>query len=236
MSALTRLEALSICQTDYEREGMALLERLPRLQSAAFSSCFALPGCLSRLTGLLRLCLNQQTVYARDVDALPHLSQLTCLALMGVTDEDGALAAALPDMPQLRALAWFVYGAEVPHEVGQPLLPVPSGPWLGSLQHLEADYWHLAAALPCATSLQQLSLAADWLSGEAMSRLTGVVRCAAALPLLRELNVHVDWSTITAPPASVLEALADSRLRLQWIQTDLLNDSALQHLFYDDGE
>lgn len=230
MSTLTRLEALTVCETDYAREGMALLQRLPRLQSAAFSSGFALPGCLSRLTGLRRLCLSHLTVYTSDVDALLHLSQLTLLVLMGVTDEDEALAAGLQHMTQLRALAWLVYGPHRPGQCGQPVLPVPRGPFLGGLQHLEADAWQLEGVLPCATSLEQLSLGAEFVRGAPREpELTGAVRCAAALPLLRKINVYADWAR---HPASVLEALAGSRARLQWIADDLLNNSPLERLFY----
>lgn len=236
VSALTRLETLSISATDYSWDSMAPLERLPCLRSAAFGELEALPACLSRLTGLQRLCLHSQAVCARDADALPRLSQFTCLVLNAVTDEDEALAAALQQAPQLHALAWFVCGPYGPQGYGQqPVLAVPGGPWLGSLQQLEADVGDVAAMLPSATSLQQLSLAHEtWWHDreEGEQQLAGVLRCAAALPLLRDISVHVDWST--PPPASALEALAGSRARLQWVKSNLQNDLVLERPFFED--
>lgn len=240
MAALTRLEAVSICSAQYSQESMAPLERLPRLQSAAFSGCEVLPGCLSRLTGLRRLGLDCQYVFAGHVEALLRLSQLTCLALTSVTDEDVALPGALQQMSQLRALAWFVCGPpEDPLTGRQPVLAVPDGPWLGRLQQLEADVLDVAAILPSATSLEQLSLAASpaWQDPEgSMQQLTDALRCAAALPRLREVSVHAQWSPHAAAPAAVLEALAGSPAHLHWTaESDLSNHSALQGMLFEEG-
>lgn len=247
MSALTRLQALSLQETDLS-EGMELLARLPRLRSASFSNCSMLPGCLSMLTGLQQLCIHSMDVHASDSQALLHLTQLTCLALMLVTDravdedaEDAALPAVLLRLPQLRALAWFVYMPPLDRwSMGQQAEELPAGAWLGRLQHLEAEYRQLAASLPFATSLRQLGVDADFTCTlhpeQDLEEVAGVLRCAAALPLLRDIRVHVNLSSAT-PPASVLEALdaSPARARLHWLRGDLLDDSLLARLFYEEG-
>lgn len=237
LTALARLEPLCLSGTNFG-EGVGLLARLPRLRSAAFTSCEWLPACLSRLTGLQRLCINDMAVTV-DSQALLHLTQLTCLALMQVTDEaadieEAALAAVLPRLPQLRALAWFVMGPVRPDGRSQELVPLPGGAWLGRLQHLEAEDWQLAASLPFATSLQRLGVDADLgfqHREQVVEELAGLLRCAAALPQLRDVSAHLHFWPLPTPPAASVEALAGSPARLHWLDTDLLNDSALERLF-----
>lgn len=242
VSSLTRLKALSVFEASYSDDSMALLARLPRLCSVDFYSCEWLPDCLSRLTGLERLCIDYQTIYARDADALPHLCQLTCLVLEGVTDHDAALAAALPRMPQLRALAWSVLGRHRPNFPGQPVLPPPGGPWLGRLLHLEADPWALEGLLPGATALRELGLDANLNiqtePEEMMESVAEAARAAVALPALRQLSVYIgpcygEPDAASPPPPSVLAALAGSRVHLQWIETELSNGSPLKRQFYE---
>lgn len=225
VSTLTRLQAVSLCEVCFSNESMELLDRLPRLRSAAFCNCEMLPECLCRLTGLVQLCLEDQAVYASNVNALLHLSQLTCLVLLRAIDEDTALAAALPRMPQLRALSWCAYGSHLPAG-GFPVLPVPGGPWLGSLLRLEADPGDLPAVLPSATSLQELSLDASIVVGDdVMQQVADVARCAAAVPQLCRLTVCTQPFGPPPPPV-VLTALAGSRACLEWIETDTPHNSA----------
>ncbi len=194
-----------------------------------------LPDCLSQLTGLQQLRLAQNHIRASHAGALGQLSKLTCLALLKLTAEHGV---ALPPLPQLRALAWDVFGGGAP-------MPLPPGTWLSALQHLETSDSRLAASLPTlahATSLTLLSVQAVMTpatQADDVQQLAGILRCVALLPQLSAVEVYVGSAPGigAAAPAALHEALAGSPARLLWSNARLLDGvSALDRLFEDDDD
>ena len=165
MSTLTNLVELKCCPFDYSPlHGLSALRSLRKL----WINCAAAPpSCLSLLTSLQRLTLNDYKGGFGEEDleelrsALPQLQQLTGLVIeVGVQltfprSDDQAAFAACPQLVSLRFDAWMRDG---------PPCSL-TGPWLVRLRCLAAPLHVIAASWPAlsstATQLRQLGLHCD---------------------------------------------------------------------------
>ncbi|KAL4440520.1 hypothetical protein ABPG75_003521 [Micractinium tetrahymenae] len=184
LTALTRLHTLSLVWADPQGDALA---SLPSLRSLALLQCFTWPDCISQLTGLEALTLNDaRSILDAMVEdpgastaavaaALPQLQRLTHLALVWPVGYPAPLAE-LAAMSSLRSLFWPAAGWEL-----------PAGAYLSSLTRLVTRAEALPALAPAeaaeaAPSLRFLGL---WCEEQDEAALHGTLRWLSQLPPLR---------------------------------------------------
>ena len=193
LTALTRLHSLFL-NGNVRPNGFTALTALRSLRRLALSCCTYLPACLSQLTGLEALTiddpegcredLEEDVAVAAVVQAVGQLTSLTHLALVHY-DAQG-LEQTLPFLTRLRSLWWLPY--ELPLSA-----PLPAGAWLTNLRRLALPMWQLhssLAALGSACQLQALAIGGIAASCS-NSLLPAVLRWAARRPALEDLILDI---------------------------------------------
>ena len=207
LTALTRLDRLRLKWMIHPGSGYTTLTALSSLRRLALSSCRHLPACLSQLTGLEALSIDDPERCREDseeelsavVEAVGLLTSLTHLAFAHY-DPPG-LEEALPRLPRLRSL-WCL-----------PIRPpveeaLPAGGWLTNLQRLGLPIRHLHNSLPALASARQLQTLAINAFAEDHAEpdlLPGVLRWAAQRPALREVFVDISDSDLCRQFPTIME-------------------------------
>ena len=165
--------------------GYTALTGLSSLRQLTLSSCGHLPACLSQLTGLEGLNIDDREAFIADSDAakatiVQAVGQLTNLAHLAVIDVKAeGLEQTFPILPGLHSLGWLTL--DLPGDAA-----LPAGGWLANLQRPALPIRQLhnsLCALDSARQLQRLILRID----EGAEMLPRVLRWAARRRALQEL-------------------------------------------------
>lgn len=200
---LRRLQHLYLQHPFVADASYAPLTRLSLTRLDLCGECSVVPSCLSTLTTLQALTVDDSSATDEEAEALmaaqlcgalPHLSQLTFLALN--LDRDTPLQH-LTALHSLHTLCWRSGGD----------VALPPGPWLASLASLAAPLPLLASNLPLlstASQLQQICAYGTVCVQEVWPQLRQLLRWAPRQPSLRRLLLGfkqldaVAWGEVAA--------------------------------------
>ncbi|KAL4425647.1 hypothetical protein ABPG75_009663 [Micractinium tetrahymenae] len=188
LTALTRLHTLSLEQLECPSAGYWALAQLPSLRRLVIRNCTSWPACLSSLTRLEALALDDEEVelltgadeQGSDIiaAAMPRLRHLTLLALDSVHGEP-LVPAALTCLTGLHSFHWLEGGGGA----------LPPGSWLCSVRQLAANAACIADSLPALAAATQLEQLGALFGGDQSEddRFPDVLCAAAHLPALQRL-------------------------------------------------
>jgi hypothetical protein len=169
--------------------GYTVLTGLSSLRQLTMTSCTHLPACLSQLTGLEALTIDDREEHIADADAaeativqaVGQLRNLPHLAVINVKAE--GLEQTFPSLSRLCQLGWLTLDPTTD-------AALPAGGWLTDLRRLALSICQLhnsLEALESARQLQALALNID----ENSELLPRVLRWAARRPALTELYLGI---------------------------------------------
>lgn len=211
VTALARLHQLSLINAEYNSSGYSALLHLPSLRHLELYRCHSLPACLSQLTQLEALVIDdhcgalglvdpeeEDGLSATDIvaAALPRLQQLTYLALDS-THPRASLPVELTNLTNLRSFYWLEAGGGV----------LPPGAWLSGVRRLAAVAGCVADSLPAlaaATRLEFLGL--HYLNGVPQSAVAGMLQGVASLPAMRRILLHGTHASFGKNAQALLDA------------------------------
>ena len=188
MAALAGLHSLGLGRATMGHNGYAMLTSFSSLRQLALSSLSHLPACMSLLTGLEALSINdpgwlaqQDEDVAASMEAVGQLTNLTHLALADYVHAPGP--GFLTTLSRLRSLWWLPYAQSID-------AALPAGAWLANLRQLALPITQLQSNLAALASARQpQTLAID---AHAESHLLPeVLRWAARQPRLALVLLRV---------------------------------------------
>ena len=183
--------------------GYTALTGLSSLRELTLDSCEHLPACLSQLTGLADLTIDDREGLIQDADAagaaivqaVGQLTNLDCLIVIDVRSE--GLERTFPSLSRLRSLYWVAL--DLPAGVA-----LPAGGWLANLQLLGMPIRLLhnsLAALDSARQLQTLALSVE----EGSELLPRLLRWVARRPVLEQLMLGISPEELYRHLGAILE-------------------------------